>query len=76
MLATDVLQQMINQYDVLSHPLRDGMPPVHEYADDTLIIVRVALAVVGRLERILDDFTTATGLVINFHKSTVVPCMS
>ncbi|XP_071680306.1 uncharacterized protein [Lolium perenne] len=58
----------------LQHPLVDGLPcPVLQYADDTLIILRAEEGAVHRLRGILDSFSCATGLVINFHKSMVVP---
>ena len=44
-----------------------------QYADDTLILVRAELSSVQRLKNVLDSFAAATGLKINFHKSTVVP---
>jgi hypothetical protein len=44
-----------------------------QYADDTLIILRAEPAAARRLKEVLDLFSLATGLQINFHKSTVVP---
>lgn len=41
--------------------------------DDTLILVRANEAQVRRLRALLDDFAAATGLTINYHKSTFVP---
>jgi hypothetical protein len=59
---------------VLEHPLVDGAPPVVlQYVDDTLVIFRASVAAAHRLRSILDSFALATGLVINFHKSTLVP---
>jgi hypothetical protein len=73
LLVTDVLQRMIQQDEVLEHPICDGMPPVIlQYADDTLILFRADIAAAKRLRSILDMFATATGLVINFHKSTLI----
>jgi hypothetical protein len=46
---------------------------VLQYADDTLVIFRASVAAAHRLRVILDSFALATGLVINFHKSTLVP---
>jgi hypothetical protein len=46
--------------------------PSLQYADDTLIILRADPADVSRLKAILDQFAMATGLKINFHKSTAV----
>lgn len=58
----------------MAHPLVAGAPPlVLQYADDTLIVMRAEVGVVRRLKGILDDFVAATGLVINFNKSTIVP---
>ncbi|XP_071685190.1 uncharacterized protein [Lolium perenne] len=58
----------------LQHPLVDGLPcPVLQYADNTLIILRAEEGAVHRIRDILDSFSCATGLTINFHKSTVVP---
>jgi hypothetical protein len=44
-----------------------------QYADDTLIILRADAAAAVRLKEVLDIFAAATGLTINFHKSTLVP---
>ena len=41
-----------------------------QYADDTLILVKAEVSLVHRLKNVL---AAATGLKINFHKSTVVP---
>jgi hypothetical protein len=58
----------------LLHPLVDNLPcPVIQYADDTLLILRAEHSQVRRLREILDLFSHATGLHINFHKSTFVP---
>jgi hypothetical protein len=60
--------------DRLLHPLADDLPcPVVQYADDTLIILRADPAQLHRLRAVLDSFSRATGLAINFHKSTFVP---
>lgn len=56
------------------HPLVDDMPcPVIQYADDTLLLLRADTVQVARLKSILDRFAAATGLHINYHKSTFVP---
>jgi hypothetical protein len=44
-----------------------------QYADDTLIIMRADVCAAARLKHLLGVFAEATGLVINFHKSTLVP---
>ena len=44
-----------------------------QYADDTLIIIRASVEAAAWLRHILDDFAAATGLGINYGKSTLVP---
>jgi hypothetical protein len=74
LIVADILQQLVKQDGVLQHPLVDWRPPlVLQYADDTLIILRAETGAAERLKGILDDFAAATGLVINFSKSTLVP---
>jgi hypothetical protein len=46
---------------------------VLEYADDTIILVRGELEDASRLKHLLDMFSAATDLAINFGKSTVTP---
>lgn len=43
-----------------------------QYADDTLIIALASSQAVNTLKDILDKFALATGLNINFHKTTFV----
>ena len=74
LLVADVLQRMIQHDRGIWHPLAADHPcPVLQYADDTLILVKAELISVQRLKNVLDSFAAATGLKINFHKSTVVP---
>lgn len=74
LLVGDILQRLIQQDDVLEHPLVGrGRPPVLQYADDTIIILWAGVATASRLKLLLDQFAAATGLVINFSKSTLVP---
>jgi len=74
LLVADVLRSMIKKAGAsIRHPLIDSACPVLQYADGTLILVRAAEADVGRLKQCLDQFAEATGLKINFHKSTMVP---
>jgi len=44
-----------------------------QYVDDTLIVTKGDAASMRTLKTILDLFSAATGLTINFHKSTFVP---
>jgi hypothetical protein len=65
---------LVKQDGVLQHPLVDWLPPlVLQYVDDTLIILRANDGTAGRLKGILGDFAAATGLVINFAESTLIP---
>jgi hypothetical protein len=73
-LVADVLQRLIRQDPLLSHPLLNGEPcQVLQYANDTLIIMRAGVCAAARLKHLLEVLAEATGLVINFHKSTLVP---
>ena len=76
-IVADLLQQMIQQdCDLahLSHPLFSHLPPtVLQYADDTLIIAKASNGADQQLKNILHDFAMATGLTINFTKTTFVP---
>ena len=69
----DVLQRYIQFNGGVRHPLTDDACPVLQYADDTLIVVRAEIPDVRNLKKILDNFASATGLHINFSKSTAVP---
>ena len=74
LIVADVLQQLIKSNIAARHPLADDTPcPVLQYADDTLIILRGELSDVTAIKQALDDFSSATGLHINFGKSTIVP---
>ncbi|CAN6381816.1 unnamed protein product [Urochloa humidicola] len=57
----------------LLHPLvNDRSCPVVQYADETLVLVQAKEGQVRRLKQLLDVFTAATGLVINYHKCKFV----
>ncbi|CAD6247846.1 unnamed protein product [Miscanthus lutarioriparius] len=72
-----MLQKLIHKASTdgeICHPLAPGLPcPVLQYADDTLIFLKGDIAVVLNLRQILNAFSLATGLHINFHKSTFIP---
>lgn len=76
-IVADLLQRQILQahnVDSFHHPLFHDRPPsVLQYADDTLIIAHASPEAAEVLKTILDDFALATGLAINFHKTTFVP---
>lgn len=76
-LVADTLQQLIlqasNRGD-LRHPLHPDRPcPVLQYADDTLIILPAEQQQLDTLKSLLESFSDATGLHINYHKSTFLP---
>ena len=74
LLVADVLQALIKKDATVHNPLDSSSPcPVLQYADDTLILLRGKLADVRKLKHLLDQFSAATGLRINYHKSTAVP---
>lgn len=71
-IVADVLQTLIRKSQ-LRHPLNPQMTPsTLQYADDTLIICKASSQDVALIKRILDDFSSATGLEINYSKSTMV----
>jgi hypothetical protein len=76
-LVADLLQKLVQKAwaaQSIAHPLDPGLsPPVLQYADDTLILCRADVASVSCLHVVLDDFSSATGLFTNFHKSCFVP---
>jgi hypothetical protein len=74
-LVADVLQQIFVNDDLLRHPLAPDHPcAVLKYADgDTPIIARADAAAMRRLKVLMDSFARATGLSINYFKSTLVP---
>ena len=71
-LVADVLQRLIKHSNI-RHPAVDGPCPVLQYADDTLLLVRAEIVDIRRLKVTLDSFAMATGLKINYSKSTLVP---
>ena len=73
----DVLQALINHDGSISHPLAPGRScPIIQYADDTLLLIPAELGAVQTLKSLLDQFSAATGLKINYHKRTLVPMRS
>ena len=71
LLVADVLQTLIRKSNTVHNPLDHSSPClVLQYADDTLILLRGDLDEVKQLKHLLDQFSEATGLRINYHKST------
>ena len=77
-IAADLLQTLINnllQQGLISRPLPTHDPdfPVVQYADDTLLFLKADKDNLGALKSVLYSFSEATGLQINFHKSSMYP---
>jgi len=76
-IVADLLQRLVLQAadsGVLEHPLvPHAPPPILQYADDTLLIVKADVDQLCLVKQILDSFSEMTGLKINFEKSTMVP---
>ena len=76
-LVADVLQQLLSSAaadGTFQYPITPNSPcPVLQYADDTLIILKADEAQLLAFKETLQDFSAATGLHINFEKSTFLP---
>lgn len=69
-----MLQTLIKKDGGVRHPIDAACAcPILHYADDTLILLRGELQDVQRLKQLLDLFSNATGLRINFDKSPAMP---
>jgi hypothetical protein len=73
LLVADILQDLIKTDGGIRHPMADGLCPGLQYADDTIILVKAELGDITRLKNLLDMFSSATRLAINYDKSTVTP---
>lgn len=74
LLVADVLQVLIKNSGMVRHPiLEDSACPILQYADDTLILARANIRDIMALKHLLDSFSAASGLQINYSKSTAVP---
>jgi hypothetical protein len=74
LLVADILQAMFRQAIRIRHPIDSDAPCcVLQYADDTLTVLRGDFEAAQELKSILDNFFEATGLKINYSKSTLVP---
>ena len=76
-IVAGILQRLIIQASSngrLSPPIDPSIAClVLQYADDTLIILQAEHDQLQTLKSILLEFSNATGLLINFHKSTFAP---
>jgi hypothetical protein len=75
LLVAETLQALIKRHVAhIRHSIvEDAGCVTLKYADDTLIVLRGQLADVQSLKVVLCQFTEATGLTINYHKSSLVP---
>uniref|UniRef100_A0A453SRE0 Reverse transcriptase domain-containing protein n=1 Tax=Aegilops tauschii subsp. strangulata TaxID=200361 RepID=A0A453SRE0_AEGTS len=74
LIVADLLQQLIFQSSKSAphHPIFSHLPPtVLQYADDTLIIAAASPVAAAALKVTLNNFAQATGLTINFSKTTL-----
>jgi hypothetical protein len=78
-LAADLLQSLLNkdtQDNLLNLPiplLHSSDFPVIQYADDTLIIMEGCSSQLLFLKTLLGNFSSSTGLRVNFAKSLMIP---
>lgn len=76
-IVADVLRCLLQYHPLtadICHPILCDAPcPVLQYAGDTLIFVRCSAAAISATKHILQLFERATGLAINFHKTTFLP---
>jgi hypothetical protein len=74
LLVADTLQAMIQSAATVRHPIDNDRPcAVLQYVDDTLTVMRGDTVDAHELKNILQNFSQATGLKINYNKSTLVP---
>jgi mannosylglycoprotein endo-beta-mannosidase len=74
----DLLQSMVNKACVrgdlsLPLPILGADFPIVQYADDTLIIIEACERQLLVLKNLLQDFSRATGLRVNYSKSNIMP---
>ena len=76
-IVADVLKRLLHQDALLQsvgHPLLGNTPcPILQYADDTLIFLCATPDGILAVKNALVDFELATGLSINYHKTTFLP---
>ena len=78
-LAADLLQTILNKamhLGLVTSPLQvESCPdfPIVQYADDTLVIMQVDAKQLHCLKALLNTFADATGLKVNYNKSSMIP---
>lgn len=73
LLMANILQKLVKANGLIRHPLLEESCPVLQYVDDTIILVKGNIEDAQCLKQTLNLFLEATGLTINFSKSTVTP---
>lgn len=73
-LAADASSCYQYQLGNLDLPIpREGLCPIIQYADDTILVLLDEDGQLLHLKEILQHYATSTGLKINFHKSNLIP---
>jgi hypothetical protein len=77
-LAAELLQVLVNKassLNLLQAPIPHGEDefPIIQYADDTLLILKVDVNQLYFLRALLNSFETASGLKVNYMKSQMMP---
>ena len=78
-LAADLLQTILNKamhLGLVTSPLQvESCPdfPIVQYADDTLVILQADAKQLHCLKALLNTFADATGLKVNYNKSSMIP---
>lgn len=76
-IVANVLRRLLQLHPLvvsIYHPLLPGQPcPILQYANDTLIFISCSPEAILATKRILQLFERATGLSINYHKTTFLP---
>jgi retron-type reverse transcriptase len=78
-IAADLLQSVINHEYELGRllppfPQNPDMPfPIVQYADDTILILHASESQLGVLKDVLRKIELSSGLIVNYHKSCLLP---
>ena len=76
--VSDLLQGMVNHLFRIGQlqaplPIPNSDFPIVQYADDTLIILKACPVQLLALKQLIEDFALATGLRVNYAKSSLYP---
>jgi hypothetical protein len=78
-IAADLLQSVINHEYELGRllppfPQNPDMPfPIVQYADDTILVLHASESQLGVLKDVLRKIELSSGLIVNYHKSCLLP---